>query len=149
MTTIRVAALAAVIAFAAALAAGCGGESRADAPRRQREPNPPSKGFIDLPANGATVDTPVRVSGWAVDESGVTGVRIYFDDELMTTAPLVSKRPDVEKTYPQYAVPGAVHGFEAMIDAGSHAGYTVIRAVAIDGKGAQTQIFNITVKIRE
>jgi Bacterial Ig domain len=145
VTTIRIAALAGFVA----LAAGCGGESRADAPKRQHEPNPQSKGFIDIPANGATVDTPVRVSGWAVDESGVTGVRIYFDDELMVTAPLVSKRPDVEKVYRQYAVPGAVHGFEAMIDAGSHAGYTVIRAVAIDGKGAQTQVFSVTVKIRE
>jgi Bacterial Ig domain len=145
VTKISAAAIVAVLLLAAA----CGGESRSDAPKRQKEPNPPSKGMIDIPANNATVDTPVRVSGWAVDESGVTGVRIYFDDELMITAPLVSKRPDVEKAFPQLAVPGAMHGFEAMIDAGSHAGYTVIRAVAMDGKGAQTPIFSITVKIRE
>ena len=105
--------------------------------------------MIDIPANGATVDTPVRVSGWAIDESGVTGVRIYFDDELMVTAPVVTARPDVEKKYPAFTSPGAIHGFEAMIDAGSHAGYTVIRAVAIDGKGAQTEVYSITVKIRE
>jgi hypothetical protein len=127
----------------------CGDEARQDGPRRQREPNPASKGFIDIPADGATVDSPLRVSGWAVDESGVTGVRIYFDDELMVTAPIVTPRPDVESMYPAYKTPGAIHGFETVIDAGSHAGYTVIRAVAIDGKGAQTQIYNITVKIRE
>src|SRR5262249_27563683 len=111
--------------------------------------NPKSIGIIDIPANGATVDTPVRVSGWAVDESGVTGVRIYFDDELMLTAPIVTARPDVEKQLPRFASPGAIHGFEANIGAGAHAGYTVIRAVAIDGKGAQSEIHSITVKIKE
>jgi hypothetical protein len=128
----------------------CGGETtRSDAPKRQKEPNPRSIGMIDIPANGATVDTPVRVSGWAVDESGVTGVRVYFDDELMVTAPIVTARPDVEKQFPQFTAPGAIHGFEALVDAGAHAGYTVIRAVAIDGKGAQTEVYSITVKIRE
>jgi N-acetylmuramoyl-L-alanine amidase len=133
----------------AALISGCSEPSRSDAPKRQKEPNPKSIGMIDIPANGATVDTPVRVSGWAVDESGVTGVRIFFDDELMVTAPIVSARPDVEKAFPQFAAPGAIHGFEANVDAGAHAGYTVIRAVAIDGKGAQTEVYSITVKIRE
>lgn len=137
-----------MIGLAAAIAA-CSGPSRSDAPKRQKEPNPRSIGFIDMPANNATVDTPVRVSGWAVDESGVTGVRIYFDDELMVTAPIVTPRPDVEKAYPRFAAPGAIHGFEANVDAGAHAGFTVIRAVAIDGKGAQTEVYSVTVKIRE
>ena len=137
-------------AAALCLALGaCGSEARSDAPKRQKEPNRPSIGMIDIPANSATVDTPVRVSGWAVDESGVTGVRIYFDDELMVTAPIVTARPDVEKQYPQFSAPGAIHGFESLIDAGAHAGYTVIRAVAMDGKGAQTEVYSITVKIRE
>jgi N-acetylmuramoyl-L-alanine amidase len=137
-----------IIALGAALTA-CGQPSRSDAPKRQKEVNPRSIGMIDIPANGSTVDTPVRVSGWALDESGVTGVRIYFDDELMLTAPIVTARPDVEKAFPKFASPGAIHGFESNIDAGAHAGYTVIRAVAIDGKGAQTEVYSITVKIRE
>jgi len=137
--------LVAILAFAAA---ACSAE-KPNAPQRQYERNPPSIGFIDVPANGAIVDTPVRVSGWAVDESGVTGVRIYFDDELMLTAPIVTPRPDIDAHYPQFKNQGPIHGFESMIDAGSHAGYTVIRAVAIDGKGAQSQIYTVTVKIRE
>lgn len=127
----------------------CSGERRADGPRRQTEKNPPSIGFIDLPADGATVDPTVRVSGWAADESGVAGVRVFFDDELMVTAPIVTPRPDVDTRYPQFATPGSLHGFEAMIDSGAHAGYTVIRAVALDSKGAQSQIYSITVRIRE
>ncbi len=136
-------------AVAVLFVVGCSKEAAPDVPKRQREPNPPSMGFIDIPADGATVDPIVRVSGWAIDESGVTGVRIYFDDELMVTAPIVTARPDIDRQYPKYAQPGAMHGFEAMIDAGAHAGFTVIRAVAIDGKGAQSQIRTITVKIRE
>jgi len=120
-----------------------------DGPKRQREPNRASTGFIDIPADGATVDPYLRVTGWAVDESGVKGVRIYFDDELMVTAPIVTPRPDINDKFPQFAKPDALHGFEAMVDAGAHVGYTTIRAVAIDGKGAQSQIRTVAVKIRE
>ena len=127
----------------------CSREAPPDAPKRQRGANPASVGFIDIPADGATVDPYLRVTGWAVDESGVTGVRIYFDDDLMVTAPVVTKRPDINEKYAKFAKPDALHGFEAMIDAGSHVGYTTIRAVAIDGKGAQSQIRTVTVKIRE
>ena len=67
----------------------------------------------------------------------------------MVTAPIVTKRPDINDKYPKYAKPDALHGFEAIVDAGAHAGYTVIRAVAIDGKGAQSQIYTVNVKIRE
>jgi hypothetical protein len=130
-------------------ALACSQEPPPDAPKRQREPNPASIGFIDIPAEGAIVDPYVRVTGWAVDESGVKGVRIYFDDELMVTAPIVTRRPDINEKYKRFAKPDAMHGFEAMIEAGSHAGYTTIRAVAIDGKGAQSQIYSINVRIRE
>ena len=139
-----------VLAVVLCLLAGCSEKpARPDAAKRQREANPPSTGFIDIPADGATVDPYVRVSGWAVDESGVTGVRIYFDDELMVTAPMVTKRPDINDQYVRFAKPDALHGFEALVDAGAHVGYTTIRAVAIDGKGAQSQIRTVTVKIRE
>lgn len=139
-----------ILAVVIGLAMACSDEtSRPDAPKRQRGSNPASVGFIDIPLDGATVDPYVRVSGWAVDESGVTGVRIYFDDDLMVTAPLVTKRPDINEKFAQFAKPDALHGFEALIDAGSHVGYTTIRAVAVDGKGAQSQIRTVTVKIRE
>jgi hypothetical protein len=131
-------------------AAGCAGDHGQEAaPKRQRERNPPSIGFIDIPAANATVDPGVRVSGWAADESGVKAVRIYFDDELMVSVPLVSPRPDVDKAYPQFARPDMIHGFEALIDAGSHVGYTMIRVEAIDGRGGVTSLHPVSVKIRE
>jgi N-acetylmuramoyl-L-alanine amidase len=127
----------------------CAGDKREDATKRQRDPNLPSMGYIDIPAAGATVDATVRVSGWALDESGIKVVRIYFDDELMVSVPLVSPRADVDKAYPRYSTPDKIHGFEALIDAGSHVGFTLIRAEAIDGKGAATSIYSVSVKIRE
>lgn len=127
----------------------CAQEARSDAPQRQHGNNPASMGFIDIPAANATVDTPVRVSGWALDESGVQSVRIFFDDELMATAPLVTKRPDVLSQFKRFTENNPLPGFEAIIDAGAHSGYVNIRAVAIDGKGAQTQIYSVSVRIRE
>ena len=42
----------------------------------------------------------MRATGLAVNESGAKDVRIYFNDELMVTAPRVSKRPDINDKYP-------------------------------------------------
>jgi hypothetical protein len=138
-----------LLAALCVLAAACSGGKKADAPVRQHDRNLPSIGYIDIPASGATVDATVRVSGWALDESGIKVVRIYFDDELMVSVPLASPRADVDKAYPRYSTPDKVHGFEALIDAGSHVGYTLIRAEAIDGKGAATSVYSVSVKIRE
>jgi hypothetical protein len=135
-----------LLALSLALA-GCN-QTNAGGHRRDSAPNPASIGFIDIPADQQAVDAPVRVSGWAVDESGVSAVKIYFDDELMATAPIVTARPDVEKQYRRFASPGALHGFEAVIYPRAHTGYTVIRAVAVDGKGGQTEIYHVTVNIR-
>lgn len=134
-----------------ALAAGCADEGTpgGDGPKRQHEHNPASIGFIDIPAKDATVDPTVRVSGWACDESGVKSVRIYFDDELMVSVPLASARPDVEKAYPKCASADHIHGFESLIDAGAHVGYTMIRAEVIDSKGGMTPLTSVSVKIRE
>jgi hypothetical protein len=132
------------------LAAACADDvTQGSAPKRQRERNPASIGLIDIPAKDATVDPSVRVSGWACDESGVKAVRIYFDDELMVSVPLASVRPDVERAYTRCATADHIHGFESLVDAGAHVGYTNIRAEVIDSKGGVTQLPPVSVKIRE
>ena len=127
----------------------CSRESGGGGPKRQRESNPASVGFIDFPKEGAIVDSPVAVSGWALDESGVRLVRIYFDDELMVSAAPASVRRDVEQRYPERRTQDGVHGFDAVINAGSHSGYTLIRAEVIDEKGGLTSVYSVTVKIKE
>jgi hypothetical protein len=136
-----------VVALAAAVvAAACADEPR---PRRQ-DPgsrNPASRGYIDSPAADEIVGSTVTVAGWAADESGVERVRLYADDRLVASVPLSIRRPDVEKAFPSFARPGAIHGWVAGIDFDDKTGYCVIRAEALDGRGALTRFAQVTVRI--
>ena len=128
----------------ALLPAGC---SHDTGPKRQREPNRASMGFIDQPAAEAVVGPIFTVAGWAIDESGVERVRLYLDDQLVATVPITIPRPDVDRAMSVRVGAGTPHGFSVMIDAGSRAGYYTIRAEAIDGKGAISQIATANIRI--
>lgn len=125
--------------------------SCSDEPRTQRQdpstPNPPSRGFIDMPAPDSVLGIAAIATGWAVDESGVQRVRVYVDDRLVANVPMTVARPDVEKVFPQFASPGAIHGWQAEIPLGDRAGYVTIYAEALDGKGALTRVASVTVKV--
>lgn len=128
------------------LLAGCGGGD--PRPRRQTERNIPSTGFIDAPAAQATVGPMFVVSGWAIDRDAlIERIRIYLDDELVTTVPLAVMRPDVEAAFPQQVGAGTPHGFSTVVDAGSRAGYCTIRVEALDAKGGLTQVATANIKI--
>lgn len=118
-------------------------------PRKQDPavPNPGTYGFIDIPAPNASVGPVITVSGWAADESGVAWIRLYADDRIIEHIPLTIPRPDVEKEFPQFTKPGVLHGWQATIDFGEQVGYCVIRAEALDGRGALTRFASVTVKI--
>jgi hypothetical protein len=136
-------------ALAAALAlAGCSEEP----PRPQRPDsavlNPPSVGVVDTPAAGSVVGPILHVAGWVADESGVAWVRLYADDQIIEHIPLSVPRPDVEKEFPLFTKPGALHGWHATIDFGDQVGYTHISAEALDGRGALTRFAQLSVKIR-
>jgi hypothetical protein len=132
------------IVFALIVTAGCRGEA---GPKRQTGPNPGSMGFMDAPKPEAIVGPIFTVAGWAIDESGVERVRIYIDDELITTAPLTIMRPDVEAAYAAKTVTGTPHGFTVVIDAGTRAGFHTIRLEALDGRGALTQVATTNFRI--
>jgi hypothetical protein len=124
---------------------GCsGGDAK---PKRQREANRPSMGFIDMPVAQSTVGPIFTVSGWVIDESLVDKVRIYLDDELVATVGVEIMRPDVDQAFPNRAQQGKPHGYLAIIDAGTRAGYCTIRTEAIDGRGGMTQFATTSVKI--
>jgi hypothetical protein len=135
---------------AVAIAASLGG-CREDPGRPRRQdpvvPNPVTYGFIDIPAPNAVVGPVITVTGWAADESGIAWVRIYADDRIIERIPLTVPRPDVEREFPQFTKPGALHGWQATIDFGEQVGYCVIRAEALDGRGALTRFASVTVKI--
>ena len=130
-----------------AMMAGCHSEPRPLRPS-PGAPNPASVGFIDTPARGTVVGPILSVSGWVADESGVAWVRLYADDRIIEHIPLSIARPDVEKEFPQFTKPGALHGWHATIDFGEQVGYTHISAEALDGRGALTRFGQISVKVR-
>lgn len=130
-----------------AMMAGCHSEPRPLRPS-PGVPNPASVGFIDTPARGTVVGPILSVSGWVADESGVAWVRLYADDQIIEHIPLSIARPDVEKEFPQFTKPGALHGWHATIDFGEQVGYTHISAEALDGRGALTRFGQISVKVR-
>lgn len=130
-----------------AMMAGCHSEPRPLRPS-PGAPNPASVGFIDTPARGTVVGPILSVSGWVADESGVAWVRLYADDQIIEHIPLSIARPDVEKEFPQFTKPGALHGWHATIDFGEQVGYTHISAEALDGRGALTRFGQISVKVR-
>jgi Bacterial Ig domain len=134
--------------LAAALLAGCSEEPRA---KRQTEPNRASVGFIDQPAADAVVGPLFTVSGWAVDESGVSRVRIYLDDQLVATVPVTAPRPDVDRALSLKPATGAgmPHGFTVVVDAGSRSGYCTVRVEAIDGRGGLTHLTSANIRIEQ
>ena len=120
---------------------------RAPEVRRQTSYNPPSRGFIDAPAEGSSVGPQFVLAGWVIDESGVQKVRIYLDDKLVGSVALSVDRPDIDRAFPAFAANGPRHGFDTGIDAGSRVGYCTIRLEAIDGRGALTRFANVNVTI--
>lgn len=124
--------------------AACDGKAK---PQRQPVRNLATIGFVDAPADQATVGPSFTVAGWAIDESAVDRVRVYLDDDLVVDVPLTVMRPDVEQAYRLTFGLGTPHGFTAAVDAGSRKGYCTIRFEALDGRGALTQFSTRTVRI--
>ena len=57
--------------------------------------NLPPFGVLDIPTGTSAVSGKVTVSGWALDNKGVTNVYALVDDSLMTALKYGASRPDV------------------------------------------------------
>ncbi|WP_303863963.1 Ig-like domain-containing protein [Alkalibaculum bacchi] len=95
------------------------------------------KMYIDVPANNQKIlNQSIRISGWALNSSGIKEVRILLDGNIVGNATIGIERTDVDKVYPGYPN-GAKSGYEYMLDIsqikpGNH--YVTVEAVGIDGK---------------
>ncbi|MDQ0201275.1 Ig-like domain-containing protein, partial [Neobacillus ginsengisoli] len=59
-------------------------------------------GIIDAPANNSTVKGQSEITGWFLDESGVSKVEVLVDGAVAGQASFGDTRLDVLKAYPQY-----------------------------------------------
>jgi hypothetical protein len=98
-------------------------------------------GFVDSPKAGEALRPgPTLVSGWAVDDTGVKSVRIYFDRRFAAETTLIVPRPDVSNVLPRYARKDHMHGWNVSIDFGATAGSHTILVQAVDDAGATKEI---------
>ncbi|MFC4800165.1 Ig-like domain-containing protein [Neobacillus sp. GCM10023253] len=61
-----------------------------------------SIGMIDSPASGLRVKDNINVSGWFLDDSGVSKIEVIVDGQVMGQATYGDARPDVQNAYPQF-----------------------------------------------
>jgi hypothetical protein len=104
-------------------------------------------GFMDVPANGATVGRVTRVAGWALDDGRVTRVDVYVDGHFRGSATPAAPRPDVAKAFPAYARQADTCGWEVNVDLGDRSVPVTILAQAIDDRGATRDLGTVTVSI--
>ena len=61
-----------------------------------------SKGVLDKPGTGATINETYNLSGWFLDESGVSKIEVLVDGKVVGQASYGDSRADVKKVYPDY-----------------------------------------------
>lgn len=134
----RLAALAGVLLISAS-AIGC-------APGPKDPENQLPIGFLDVPAQGAELKPgPTKVGGWAVDDTGIKEIRIFYDNRYAGSTTLAVERPDVSKAMADYARGTDIHGWNAHLDFGMAPGSHTIMAQAVDDNGATRDIGMVTV----
>lgn len=119
--------------------AGCGGKGIDD------PANELPFGNVDTPAAGAQVGAETAVAGWAMDDRGVTRVRVYVDNHLVSAGVLNQARPDVSKAHPQYTRGTHTHGFSLTAAFDSPGPHTiVVQAVDTDGATRDIAVIPVT-----
>ena len=116
-----------------------------------RPPDPKNElpfGVVDVPLPAATVLRNTFVSGWALDDSAVRGVRIYIDGKYVTDARTGLERPDVSKAFPRWARGSNAHGWGVQVDFGDLTGTHLLLAQAIDDSGATRDLGAVSVTVK-
>ena len=116
------------------------------------EPDPKNQlpfGWVDEPAAGSEIQRQVSASGWALDDTGVAEVRVFFDDHFAARATITEPRPDVTKTYPTFAHGNDVHGWRVNVPLGAGAtlGPHSLLFQAVDKDGATRDIGTVAVTL--
>lgn len=118
------------------------------AERAKNPDNELPQGTVDVPKPGDVLRPgKTLVGGWALDDSGVAEIRIYFDGRYKASSRLNVARPDVAKVHPRYARRGDIFGWNVEVDFGTSPGSHTILFQAVDDNGATRDIGIVPVVI--
>ncbi|MCP5055027.1 MAG: S8 family serine peptidase [bacterium] len=111
----------------------------------------PPFGTFSTPTTGSAVSSSVPVTGWALDDVGVSSVKIYSGSNYIGDAASVEgARPDVEQSYPGYPN-NYKSGWGYMLlthflPGGGNGSYTIY-AKATDGSGNEVTLGSKTITV--
>jgi hypothetical protein len=101
-------------------------------------------GHLDQPLDHSQSSSQISTGGWAMDDRGVTEIRLYIDGHLAEATPLNTERPDVSKVFPQYARTSNLHGWSAVLVFEAPGPHTIL-AQAVDTNGATHDLGTVAV----
>ena len=105
------------------------------------KPDTQPRTYIDAPVSGTSISGNwMKVSGWSLNNSGVSAINIYVDGVKKATTTANLPRLDVQKVYPEYAN-SANSGFSTNVDISNvAAGKRIIKVEQVAGNGQKTSV---------
>lgn len=104
-------------------------------------------GSVDMPQSGAVVAKgPIVVGGWAMDDAGVTRVRVYVNRRFVTESRLEVARPDLIKVFPAYLHGSEFHGWNVTVVLPTPGVYEIL-AQATDTDGATRDLGVVAITV--
>lgn len=105
-----------------------------------------NKMWVEEPVNSSKVNDTFKISGWALNQSGVKEVNVYADDQFVGNAQYGFRRNDISSYYPDYTnAENSGFSYDMNIDTlaiGSHK--ITVEIVGNNGK-KQTSTFSVNV----
>ncbi|MCU0287864.1 MAG: DUF2334 domain-containing protein [Acidobacteria bacterium] len=111
----------------------------------------PPFGDFSAPSDGAEISGSIAVTGWVLDDIGVSRIKIYHEQTYIGDGIFVEgARPDVEKAYPAYPFNyRAGWGYMLLTNClpGGGNGVYNLHVFAVDIEGNETKIGSKTIKV--
>ncbi len=90
----------------------------------------------------------MTVSGWALDDPAVAGVRVFVDGRFEARTGISILRSDLIKVYPQYLHGTDRHGWKIDVAVPAQPGARTVLARAVDDGGATHDLTTVSITVR-
>ncbi len=103
--------------------------------------------YIDTPLSNSNLSDSAKITGWAVNASGIKEVKVYVQDNFIGNATLGVLRPDVKQVYPEY-IDSDRSGYEYVLNTSNFVeGTKKIKVQAIGNDGTiQESVRDVVLK---